>query len=272
MSQESTFNLRSVKHKGEVYKSCVLYVNGDIKEARIQSTQNRVFFLNRQLLFLNKQVPLLTMTFDESTNVEVRESWLRVNSSTLLEAQEKGDATKIAELISGPRREAEWKAKQEMLAHAEDSMHNFLEVREEALGFLYKFRASPRETMLGLSSKFGQQQLVDDPAESMIRSYSEKLAKSSDNVNSLLTGVETQVGKDQANRLYAVIYFIGKLQDAFFEEGDTKKRIELLKSFGLELGFKETLFEEVEKKDGGDGLLDLFRNTRFVDLSEPPLP
>lgn len=266
MSEESTFNLRSVKYKGEVYKTCTLFVNEDGKEVRILSTKNPAFFLNRQLLFLNKQVPLLTMTYDESTTVEVRQGWLRVNSSILLEARDKGDAPKIAELISRPRREAELKSKQEVLAHAEESMRNFLAMREEALGFLYHLRASPRETMLELSSKLGDQQ-TDDPEETMTKSYSEKIAKSSDDLNSTLSGVETQVGMDQANRLYAAVYFIGRLQDALFEGGDPKK-IEALKGFGLELGFKETLFEELEKKSAGDGLLDLFRNTRLVDLSE----
>lgn len=272
MSQESTFSLRSVKYKEKVYKSCTLFVNEDLKEVRILSTKNPVFFLNRQVLLLNKQVPLLTMPYDESTTVEIRQGWLRVNNSILLEAREKGDAPRIAELISRPRKEAELKSKRELLAHAEGSMRSFLELREEALGFLYRLRASPRETMLELSSKLGDGEQINDPVETITRSYSEKVAKSSENLNSTLSGIEAQVGKDEANRLYAAIYFIGKLQDALFEDGDPqkmKKNLEALKDFGLELGFKETLFEELDKKSAGAGLLDLFRNTRLMDLSEP---
>jgi hypothetical protein len=99
-----------------------------------------------------------------------------------------------------------------------------------------------------------------------VRMYSDSLAKSMDDLKARLSEAESLVGKDRVERLCAIMYFIGDLQDVFFD-GKDPKRMGILKEFGLEIGFDETFFEELEKRSSpGDGFLDLFHNVRFVDL------
>jgi hypothetical protein len=262
---EATFELQLVKYQNKVHKRCILSVNEERKEAKILETKNHIFFTNRQVYFLNKQVPLLTITSDASTTVDLQGKLVTVNTDILLEARDQEEASKIAELFFRPRKEAEFKSRQ-MLLGVEGSIRGFLKIREEALCFLANLRRNPRKIMLELSSTLGEG-LTGDPVEAMTRLYSERLAKSWEDLISSLSGIEMQVGKDRTNRLYAVTYFIGKLQDAFFEGKDPMK-LDMLKGFGLELGFDETIFVRLSQKNASDGLLDLFRNIRLIDFSE----
>ncbi len=82
--------------------------------------------------------------------------------------------------------------------------------------------------------------------------------------------METQVGKDQARKLYALLYFAGKLQDVIYEGRDSKK-LKALKDFGLELGFNETFFEGLERKNTDVGLLNVLRNVRLIELVQSTL-
>ncbi len=263
---ELTFDLQSVKYKGKVYKRCTLKLEEERKEAKILVTKNHIIPSDRQVLFLNKQVPLLSITYDASTTVELRGRSLLLNNDILIEMPEPREASKISELLSRPRKEAEGKSR-EALFKAEKAIRSFLETREVALGFLSSLRINPRRTMLDLSSVLEEKQ-IGDPVDEMTKLCSERLTEHSDELSTVLSEVEVVAGKDQANRLYAVTYFIGKLQDAYFE-GKDPKRLEVLKSFGLELGFNDTLFEGLAKKTPNDGLLDLFRNTRLIDVFQP---
>ena len=175
---EAAFDLQSVKYQGRVHKKCTLYVNDERKEAKILATKNRIFFLNRQLYFLNRPVSLLSITYDASTTVDVQGRVLTVNKDILMETSEQGESTKIADLIRQPRKEAEVKSRQALL-HAEEAIRGFLGIREEALAFLSNLRTNPRKTMLELSSSFEEKQ-VDDPINAMTKLYSERLAKSMD--------------------------------------------------------------------------------------------
>ena len=129
---EAAFDLQSVKYQGKVHKRCTLYVNDERREARVLATKNRIFFLNRQLSFLNQPVPLLSITYDASTTVDVQGRALTVNKDILMEASKQEESTKIADLMLQPKKEAEVKSRQSML-RAEEGIRGFLEGREEAL-------------------------------------------------------------------------------------------------------------------------------------------
>ena len=215
---------------------------------------------------MNRPVSLLSITYDASTTVDVQGRLLTVNKDILMEASEQGESTRIADLMLQPRKEAEVNSRQ-LLLHGEEAIRGFLEIREEALAFLSNLQTNPRKTMLELSTRLAEEQ-VNDPIDAMTKRYFERLAKSMDDLNSAISEVETQVGKDQASRLYAVLYFIGKLQDVIFEGRDPKK-LEVLKDFALELGFNETLIEGLERKNADDDLLNLFRNIRLIYLAQP---
>ncbi|HYB04037.1 MAG TPA: hypothetical protein VED17_06225, partial [Nitrososphaerales archaeon] len=235
------------------------------REVRILATKNRIFFLNRSLYFLNQPVPLLSITYDASTTVDVQGRVLTVNKDILMEVSKQGESTKIADLMLQPKKEAEVKSRQLML-HAEDSIRGFLEVREEAFSFLSNLRTNPRKTTLELFSLLGAKQ-IDDPIDEMTKLYSERLSKSMVNLDLALSEVESQVGKGQTRKLYALLYFAGKLQDVIFEGRDPKK-MKVLKDFGLELGFNETFFESLEGKNTDAGLLNVLRNVRLIDLAQ----
>jgi hypothetical protein len=262
---EAAFDLQSVKYQGRVHKKCTLYVNDERKEARILATKNRIFFLSRQLYFLNRPVPLLSIKYDASTTVDVQGRTLTVNKDILMEASKQGESTKIADLMLQPRKEAEVKSRQLML-HAEEGIRGFLDVRQEAFSFLTNLRRNPRKTTLELFPLLGAKQ-VDDPIDEMMKLYSQRLSKSMVDLDLALSGVESQVGKDQARKLYAILYFVGKLQDAIYEGRDPKK-LQALKDFGLELGFIETFFEGLEGKNTDVGMLNVLPNLRLIDLAQ----
>jgi hypothetical protein len=261
---ELTFDLQSVKYQGKVYRGCTLYLNDDRKEARILARKNRIFFLNRQVYFLNRPISLLSITYDASTIIDVSGRSLTVNKDILMETSEQQESSKIADLISQPRMEVEVKTRQ-MLIQTEDMIRDFFETRQQALNFLLSVRQQPRKTMFGLLIEFAENP-VEDPIGMRVRMYSDSLAKSMDDLKARLSEAESLVGKDRVERLCAIMYFISDLQDVFFD-GKDPKRMGILKEFGLEIGFDETFFEELEKRSSpGDGFLDLFHNVRFVDL------
>jgi hypothetical protein len=246
-----------------VHKGCTLYVNDERREASVQARKNRVFFLNRQLYFLNKPISLLSMTYDASTIVEVQGRRLTINNDILMEARGQRESSRIASLIAQPRHEAEVHSRQ-ALHHAEETIRNFLEIREEALAFLSNLRANPRKTMLELSGTFVGKNPAD-PVGEMLALYTTRLAKSMEEVQAAVSDVETKGGKDQADRLYSTLYLIGKLQDLFFQGKDPKK-LEILKAFARELGFNDALLDEVAKKSETERVVDLFRNIHLIEL------
>ncbi len=261
---EATFNVQSVKYQGKLYKGCRLYVNDEKNELRIVATKNRIFFLNRQIFFVNKPIPLLSKTYDVTTKVDAQGKTLKLDGDIILDARNLVDSKKISDLVSRPKKEADEKAKLALL-HAEDPIRSFLATREEALGFLFDLRANPRKVMLNLSSEFANKQ-IEDPVDAKTKLYSQRLSKSMDALNLSLLEVETQSGKDQANKLYAIIYFVGELQEALFE-GRYPAKLEMLKAFALELGFNESEFEVLAKKHIDDEVLELFRNTPLINIS-----
>ncbi len=178
---EAAFDLQSVKYQGKVHKRCTLYVNDERREARVLATKNRIFFLNRQLSFLNQPVPLLSITYDASTTVDVQGRALTVNKDILMEASKQEESTKIADLMLQPKKEAEVKSRQSML-RAEEGIRGFLEGREEALSFLSNLRTNPRKTTLELYPLLGAKP-VDDPIDEMMKRYSERLSKSMVDLN-----------------------------------------------------------------------------------------
>jgi len=261
---EVTFNIQSVKYQGKSYKGCRLYVNDNPNELRITATKNRIFFLNRQIFFVNKSVPLLSRAYDATSKIDVQEKVFTFNGDIVLGVQSPGDCLKITALIGRPKKEADERVRQ-VLLHAEDPVRSFLATREEALGFLFDLRANPRKVMLNLSSEFAYKQ-VEDPVEVKTKLYLEKLSKTMDALNRSLSDVETQAGKDQANKLYAITYFVGKLQEALFQ-GRDPARMEQLRKFALELGFNDAEFEVLAKKNIDDEAIELFRNTPLINIS-----
>ncbi len=178
---EAVFDLQSVKYQGRIHKKCTLYVNDERSEAKILATKNRIFFMNRQLYFLNRPVSLLSFTYDASTTVDVQGRLLTVNKDILMEASEQGESTRIADLMLQPRKEAEVNSRQ-LLLHGEEAIRSFLEIREEALAFLSNLQTNPRKTMLELSTRLAEEQ-VNDPIDAMTKLYFERLAKSMDDLN-----------------------------------------------------------------------------------------
>lgn len=258
---ETTFALRSLKYRGKAHKGCTLYLNDELKDVKILAKKNRIFFLNRQLYFLNKPISVVAFTYDASTTVDLQGRQLTVNKDIAMEAPGRGESSKIAELISQPRREAEAKSR-EMLLKAEDQVRDFLQTRHEALEFLSDLRRNPRKTLFDLSLGFATTPGID-PIDATTKMYAERLSKSTEGISSSLAEVES----DRAQRLYAVLYFIGKLQDVFFEGRDPKK-LQILKEFGFELGFHEELLEDLDGKSAEIGVLNLFRNVQLIDLAQ----
>jgi hypothetical protein len=118
-------------------------------------------------------------------------------------------AGEVAEILGHPAKEREAVG---LLVQAESAVTNFLQEREEAVIFLMRMMADPRDALLSVESMW-----VDDtkePLDAVYAGYSARLGESLEKMKSSLTGAETKLGPRLTERLYALVYTIGSVQNA----------------------------------------------------------
>lgn len=119
------------------------------------------------------------------------------------------------------------------LAEAESLISKFLVTREEAVNLLLRTKTDPRSALLGDESVWASDDTTD-PLDAVYSSYSARLTESFDQMSSFLEGAEGKLGSDTTERLYALTYTVGVVQNALFEAGsDLANEIAALQELGV---------------------------------------
>jgi hypothetical protein len=119
-----------------------------------------------------------------------------------------------------------------LVSEAESSVTGFLEVREQALNLLSRIRVDPRGAMFEVQSMWTTEDT--EPLDAVYSNYSVLLAKSLEKMTSSLATGETALGSGVTNRLYALAYAIGAVQNALFEGGsDLAQELAALQELGI---------------------------------------
>ncbi len=139
-------------------------------------------------------------------------------------------AMEIVELLGRPETNSEGLGQ---LARAESAVTGFLKTREEAMRFFAWAKVSPREALLSKESELPFD-TTKDPLDVVYSSYSTRLSESLDRMNLSLGEAETLLGPKAVERLYALAYTIGQVQNSLFEgQPDLAKEVGCLAELGV---------------------------------------
>jgi hypothetical protein len=184
----------------------------------------------RQWTGKKKRAEAVIARFNLEPNVEVLVdgALLRVSGlSVTLESP--GAADEVAELLRRPAKELE---AARLVSEAETSVSRLLEAREEALNALSRIKADPRNALFVVDSTSTAQPA--EPLDSVYSTYSARLGESLESMKSSIAGAETGLGSSATERLYAVAYTIGAVQNALFEgDSDLVQELAALQELGI---------------------------------------
>ena len=139
-------------------------------------------------------------------------------------------AAEIAEILRRPSRERE---AARLLSEAERALLECVGTREEAMAFLAKMKVNPREALLGAESLWPVGD-TKEPLEAVYSSYSGRLSVSLEKTTSSFAASETKLGPAVVDRLYALAYALGAVQDALFEgDSDMVEELSALREMGI---------------------------------------
>lgn len=139
-------------------------------------------------------------------------------------------AAEVAELLRNPARRRE---ALRLLSEAESSVKGFLEKREEALAVLSQMRVDPQGAFFRARAMWAP----DDPRppiDAVYSGYSALLGESLSGTTSFLATSEANLGTPVVERLFALTYVIGAVQDSVFErEENPAKQLAALQELGV---------------------------------------
>jgi hypothetical protein len=166
---------------------------------------------------------IVRFTLQPNAEVTVDGPLLRV-SELSISFESPAVAAEVAEILRRPAKDRVAMAMQG-LSEAESALAEFLLSREQAVTFLSRLKANPREALLGAESLWPPD-ATDEPLDSVYSSYSARLADALEKMTSSLAGAEKKLGARMIERIYALAYTIGAIQNALLE-GDLKQDREL---------------------------------------------
>jgi len=102
------------------------------------------------------------------------------------------------------------------LAEAESTVGAFLEARDEAVNTLTRMKTDPRRTILTVESLWTSEDR--EPLDAIHAALSARVGESLDKMIAELAAAEKDLGPRVADRLYAVAYTVGQVQDDLFSE------------------------------------------------------
>jgi len=245
--------LNSVRKDGKGHSHCTLEIDEAKRYVQIKARRG----LGRGLF------QVVDFYYDASTVVEVDGERLRVGELEMV-AKSRGDAQEIAGSIRKPAVEVVKQA-DDALKEIEVVVQGFLEAREEAVSTLMKLRKDPRTTLLEASAAW--ESLTGDPVEQLYTTSQQKISSSRDQMEGLIEALEWKVGKKVVERLYALCYAVGKLQDALFS--GSAEEAEAAKRFLVELGIKAGDLREVTLEGSSKRIMKLAHEV-LVALIELP--
>jgi len=138
-------------------------------------------------------------------------------------------AGEVADLLRRPAREIEVAR---LVSEAEASVSGFLEAREEALSLLSRIKVDPRGALFVVDSTTTATDT--EPLDAFYSTYSARLAESLEKMKSSLAGGEKSLGSGATDRLYAIAYTVGAVQNALFEgDSDMVQELDALHELGI---------------------------------------
>ena len=195
----------------------------------------------RQWTGKKKRAEAVIAKFHLEPNVEVIVDGplLRVSGlSVTLESP--AAAGEVAELLGRPAKELE---AVRLVSEAETSMSRFLESREEALSTLSRIKADPRNALFAAGST--STAADTDPLDALYSTYSARLAESLENMKATLAGGEKSLGSGATDRLYAIAYTVGAVQNALFDgDSDLAQELAALQELGIATTAQELRMEK----------------------------
>jgi hypothetical protein len=214
-----TYRLVSAAYQNRAYPEGVLWVNeaGSMIEIGQQTGKNK-----------STEAVVARFNLEPNVDVLVDGSLLKVSELSIT-LESPGVAAKVADLLRRPARERD---AVRLISDAESSVSGFLEVREEAVSVLSRIRVDPRGALFELQSMW----TTDDtePLDAVYSRYSTLLAESLEKMKASLAAGEKVLGSEVTDRLYALAYTIGAVQDALFEgDSDLGQELAALRELGI---------------------------------------
>jgi hypothetical protein len=231
------FQLERVRFEGKDYRRCTLSV--DETAGKVEITYQK------RKRFSSEPVSLTRFGFDSTTRSS-RISASVVMGNVEMVALSPEDASSIESLLGAPRKAAREQAL-EFLATCEERARDFLRLRGETLAFLSILRSDPAEGRFQLY--YSTKAQPEAALKEYLKSRGEVLTGALDRLDSALADLGQKTGPKVPERVYAVTYLAGLIQDNLFEKGEPDLRAE---GFVSELGIREGAlsppFEEVPVK------------------------
>lgn len=151
-----------------------------------------------------------------------------------------GVAGEVADLLRRPARELE---AARLVTEAEASVSAFLEAREDALNLLLRIKVDPRGALFGLDSTSTATDM--EPLDAFYSTFSARLTESLERMKASLAGGEKGMGSGATDRLYAIAYNIGGVQNALFEgDSDLVQEVAALQELGIATTAQELRMEK----------------------------
>jgi hypothetical protein len=228
------FQLEWAKLEGIMYKRCTLSV--DDAAAQVEVTHHQ-----RKLLS-SKDTSLTKFGFDAGTKVSRIGASLSVGGVELM-ASSLDDASAIEKLLGAPRAAAREQAFAS-LALSEERAKDFLTERNETLAFLSVIKSDPAEGMLQLylSSKSPPDVALRD----YLKSRENALVGSLERLDAALADLSAKAGAHVAERVYAVTYLGGLVQNNLLEKGEPGLKAEgFVSELGIQAGDISPPLEDV---------------------------
>jgi hypothetical protein len=213
------YRLVSASYRDKAYPDGILRVNEAGSEIEL-----------RQLTGKRKREEEVIARFrlEPDTAVLVDGPLLRVSELSIA-LESPTVAGEVADLLRRPARERE---ALKGLSEVESSLGGFLETREEALNLLSRMKVDPRGALLSVESMWTSDDT--EPLDAVYTGYSTRLSGSLEKIKSSLASEEKNLGPSLTERLFALAYAIGAVQNALFEgESDLAQELASLQELGI---------------------------------------
>ena len=198
----STYRLASAEYRGEAHEGSDMEI--DEKSRTLEVTYMK------GIVGRKTRTRLVKMVWDASTPITVTGARVQVGELTVV-AEAEVDAKEIGRLLRMPAA-AVVAQRAKTVFDAEEAVREFLKSREESLVLLAKLREDPR----GVISQFEFKDEGRDPVDEAMVAYSKRLAEPFKRMTSSLDRLEAADQKESSERLYALAYALGSLQDSVF--------------------------------------------------------
>lgn len=239
------FKLKSIKYSSKEFGEGLIRINEVNKEVEVLYRKTRLFRGNWETI--------TKFTYDAQSTASISGTMVTMND-LCVEAAGIQDSQTISDLINKPRyeREAVLRATQkrveEVLQQVEEPIRRFLTLRTKTLDFLSNLKTAPRQALLQSSSILSED--TEDPIDEILQIYSVELQRALEEIQAVLDGVGNGIDRALMDKIYALVYGMGIIQNGVFEgdEAYVERGLGLLSqvcSKDLEIDLKGRPLDEV---------------------------